>query len=213
MVNDGSSDETGQVLARLATGRDSIEVLEQPINKGKAEAVRHGLLSALQQGVPLVGYLDADLSTPVEEILRLRTQLRERNAQVVLGARVKMLGRHIERRAPRHYLGRVFATAASLILGLGVYDTQCGAKLFCNNAALKAALEHPFISRWAFDVELIGRLLRGTSAADRLEPKDFIEVPLERWVDVSGSKLGPISMVKAGFDLFRIALVLRERRP
>ena len=95
-----------------------------------------------------------------------------------------LLGHRIERSWARHYLGRLFATASSQVLGLPVYDTQCGAKVFRDGPALRAALATPFTSRWAFDVELLGRL--GTGADRR-----FLEVPLERWHDVGGSKLRP----------------------
>ena len=73
-----------------------------------------------------------------------------------------MMGTDIRRSAVRHYTGRLFATAGSLVLGVPVYDTQCGAKAFRVTDALRAALAEPFVSRWAFDVEVLGRLLRST---------------------------------------------------
>jgi len=95
-------------------------------------------------GARLVGFLDADLATPAEEMLRLVSTLRSSRAQAAFAARVALLGTTIERHATRHYLGRVFATAASLILDLRVYDTQCGAKAFHATPLLAAALEEPF---------------------------------------------------------------------
>ena len=89
-----------------------------------------------------------------------------------------MLGYDIDRSAVRHYLGRVFATAASLILQARVYDTQCGAKLFRAGPALSDALATPFLSRWAFDVEFLGRLLIGSPAVPPLPLSAVVEVPL-----------------------------------
>ena len=124
-----------------------------------------------------------------------------------MAARVGLLGRTIERRAARHYLGRVFATFASLALRLRVYDTQCGAKLFRVTPGVVDALSRPFRSSWVFDVELIGRLLR-TSAAP-LPETAFEEVPLLEWHDVSGSKLGALEMARAAADLAVVAAELR----
>jgi len=112
----------------------------------------------------------------------------------------------------RHYLGRVFATAASVILKARVYDTQCGAKLFRATPAVSAALAEPFLSRWAFDVEFLGRLLIGTPAVGPLPLNAIVEVPLAVWHDVKGSKLGIGGMAKTVSDLALVANDLAARR-
>ena len=95
-------------------------------------------------------------ATPHDEIPRfIETLDAHPGIEALFGARVQLLGRTIERRASRHYLGRVSATAISLVLGLAIYDTQCGAKLFRASVACKALFAEPFHSRWLFDVEII----------------------------------------------------------
>eukprot|EP00968_Pinguiococcus_pyrenoidosus_P007674 scaffold520_cov224-Pinguiococcus_pyrenoidosus.AAC.9 len=104
------------------------------------------------------------------------------------------------REASRHYLGRVFATLASMILDLRIYDTQCGAKLFRASPELKAVLATSFHSRWIFDVELIARFAVGRRLArdaahakgHALPPavdESVFEYPLDEWTDIKGSKL------------------------
>jgi glycosyltransferase involved in cell wall biosynthesis len=212
-VDDGSTDRTRERLHEIAArAPDRVRVHGLPANRGKGEAVREGLLQALATGAAAVGYLDADLSTPPEEMLRLVAALEDPAIQVVLGSRVSLLGRRIERRRARHYLGRIFASVASIGLGIPVYDTQCGAKVFRRGPALEAALARPFSSRWAFDVELLGRLLVGEDGAPQLGVAAFLEVPLLRWQDVKGSSLSPGHMLKAGIDLLRISGQIRRRR-
>jgi dolichyl-phosphate beta-glucosyltransferase len=213
LVDDGSTDATAAVLGRLATERAGrIRALPLTPNGGKAEAVRQGLRAALAAGPEIVGYLDADLSTPPAQIDDLRAALERPGVQVAIGARVGMLGYDIERSAVRHYLGRVFATAASMILQARVYDTQCGAKLFRAGPALSAALAAPFLSRWAFDVELLGRLLIGTPDQPALPLSSVVEVPLPVWHDVKGSKLGLGGMARTLRDLALVANDLAARR-
>jgi glycosyltransferase involved in cell wall biosynthesis len=213
LVDDGSQDGTRAVLEELAAarpGRIAAHILAQ--NGGKAEAVRQGLVRALAGNGAAVGYLDADLSTPPDEALRLLDVLEQRGASAVLGARVGLLGTDIHRTAARHYLGRAFASLASLTLAARVYDTQCGAKVFRRTPALVAALETPFLSRWIFDVELLGRLLTGTASVPGITVDDIVEVPLRTWRDVPGSKLKPTHMAGALKDLALVALDLTRRR-
>src|SRR3954447_8476381 len=131
-VDDGSTDGTPAVLDELGRedgGRFLTLHLER--NRGKAEAVRRGILHASRLGHRSVGFWDADLATPLEAIPEFIAVLDAHpEILMVLGSRVRLLGRRGERRAARHYLGRVFASVVSLMLDLPVYDTQCGAKLF-----------------------------------------------------------------------------------
>ena len=113
VVDDGSTDGTREVLESLQRARPGrVVVFVNSPNVGKAEAVRRGLCRALDAACEIVGFLDADLATPVDEALRLLGQMRERDCDVLLGSRVRLLGRHIERNEMRHYLGRVFVIPA-----------------------------------------------------------------------------------------------------
>jgi dolichyl-phosphate beta-glucosyltransferase len=210
-VNDGSRDQTLAVLQRLCAERGGEDlVLDLQPNRGKAEAVRQGLLAALDLAPGLVGFWDADLATPLSELPRLCAILDD-NADVdlVLGSRVRLLGRHIERRALRHYLGRVFATGASLTLGLPVYDTQCGAKLLRAGERARRLVSEPFLTRWVFDVELIARLARLARGGDPPLERRLYELPLLHWTDVPGSKVRPWDFVRSGLELVRIRRAYR----
>jgi glycosyltransferase involved in cell wall biosynthesis len=212
LVDDGSTDGTGTILQRLVDSEpDRFSLITLPTNVGKGESVRRGLRRALDDGAGVVGYYDADLATPPAEMARLVATMHERSELgVVIGARVGLLGHRIRRSMARHYLGRVFATASSVVLGLDVYDTQCGAKVFRDSPAMRVALEEPFVSRWAFDVELLGRLYRGTAHEPGLPGSAFLEVPLREWRDVDGTKIGLRSATRAAADLMRIARAKRR---
>lgn len=203
-VDDGSRDRTAERLAQLrASAPDAVAVHAMGTNSGKAEAVRTGMVEALRTGCESAGYWDADLSTPLEEIGRFREVLRaDPTIVAVLGCRIRRLGANVRRRSSRHYLGRVFATGASIVLRLPVYDTQCGAKLFRATARVREVFAAPLSSRWVFDVEVISRLRSGLDAGEA--QRAFYELPLAQWTDVPGSKLGPRHMLIALLDLLRI---------
>lgn len=208
-VDDGSRDETLTILGAMQKrAPDRIDVLHLSLNGGKGEAVRAGLRRAIELGASEIGYSDADLATPPEELTRLFDTLGRRSELIgVIGSRVKTLGTHIERRPVRHYLGRVFATGAAVALGRAVYDTQCGAKVFRLGPSLTRALEKPFVSRWAFDVELLSRLFEGVPED---APELVHELPLRTWLHMPGSKLSASGMLKASIDLARIGWNVRR---
>ena len=204
-ANDGSTDDTRQRLAdlvrqadRIPEGRGKCHWFDFDIRRGKGEVVRRSVLRILNEtpAFDYIGFWDADLATPLDELSRIAAALRERPRDGVLCSRVKRLGAVIERKPLRHVLGRIFATCASLVLDLPVYDTQCGAKVF-RAEALAQAVQQPFVSSWLFDVEIIQRMIRSGFG-------DLLEKPVQRWTEVQGSKLSPLHAARAPIDLWRI---------
>lgn len=207
-VNDGSRDETLELLERLQTANPRrFSFLHLGHNGGKAEAVRQGALLAIQSGANYVGYWDADLATPLSDIGPFCRVLDDRpHVDAVIGTRMRLLGHAIERRRSRYLLGRLFAKTASLALGVRVFDTQCGAKLFRVTPRLAELLERPFLTRWIFDVEILARLKLARRAAG-LPPLEtaIYEFPLDTWRDVAGSRVKAGDFVKAAFEMARIS--------
>ena len=216
-VDDGSTDATPERLRALAkSASDRVRVLTLVANQGKAEAVRRGVLEALGGDPSWVGFWDADLATPLPVILDFRRLLEARpDLELVMGARVRLLGREIRRSALRHYLGRLSATWIALTLGLRVYDTQCGAKLFRNGPRLAALFREPFLSSWLFDVEILARRIAlGRRHGAPPAQTGVFEVPVAEWADVGGSKVNPAAYLRAAVDLLRIRRrYLRRRSP
>ena len=210
-VDDGSRDNTRAVLDRLQSAHpDQVRVVVLENNRGKAEAVRQGVLASLDAGHPLVGYFDADLSTPLDAALELADSLKRDGVKLVMGSRVKMMGRDISRRAVRHYLSRIFSTIVCLILGMNFYDTQCGAKLFVNTAQTRRIFSFPFQVGWTFDVELIWRFYLAF-AAPGFNPEAIMrEYPLMVWRDVAGSKVSYRDAVKIAKELVRLHRLTRD---
>lgn len=212
LVNDGSKDQTMKILKEVRAGNEQqVDVLDKPVNGGKGEAVRTGILVALRQsGSQYVGFWDADLATPLEQIHDLAAVfVAKPSVDMVFGARVKLLGRDVNRRAIRHYLGRVFATVVSIVLKLPIYDTQCGAKMFRVTAETEDLFAQPFSSRWVFDVEIIARFIQGRRYNFESVKNAIYEFPLPVWRDVAGSQVRPQDFFRALFDVLQIYLRYR----
>ena len=204
-VNDGSNDNTIQTLERIRSQMgSSVEILDLPKNQGKAEAVRQGMLCAISKENPFqyFGYWDADLATPLEEIgVFVDYMYKNENVLWVSGARIKKGGCDIKRSPYRHYLGRIFVTIVNLMLSIEFYDTQCGAKVV-KRTIVKNLFGDPFISKWIFDLELIIRLRNSPKFVSNYV--SVLEKPLEKWEDVSGSKVKATTFFKALVDVIKI---------
>ena len=203
-VNDGSTDNTKDLLMSMAVNcSEKIHVLELKSNSGKAEAVRCGVNYILKNTRALsVGYWDADLSTPLSELMKFIHFLKEHQTILFLmGSRIKRLGANIKRSEVRHYFGRIFASAASITLKLPIYDTQCGAKLIRRELAEDIFCEQ-FLSRWLFDIELIARIIAMFGYDKAIN--HIYEFPLSTWIDEGDSKIKISDFLRVPKELWLI---------
>lgn len=189
-VDDGSTDGTLVVLESIQGNNPrQVDILHLGNNRGKAEAVRLGILKLIENQFENVGYWDADLATPLEAIEDFCTVMEVKDVTLVIGSRVLLLGRNIQRNPLRHYIGRIFATCASLLLKIPVYDTQCGAKIFRTSEILKKVFSKPFKVNWTFDVEMMARFSVVSGESSARICSQWYEYPLKEWLDVKGSKV------------------------
>ncbi|MDN5204885.1 glycosyltransferase [Fulvivirgaceae bacterium BMA10] len=201
-VNDGSTDNTADMLQEIAWGLEQqVHILSLKRNVGKAEAVRKGILHCNTYYDHLfIGYLDADLSTTLNEFQEMTNYLKE-GVDFAFGSRIMKIGSVIERNNFRFFTGRIIATFISKILDIRVYDTQCGCKIFTKELS-NLLFKERFISRWLFDVELFFRMLLKYDKKTALIK--MIEVPLKRWIDEGNSKVKISYFFKLWIDLFKI---------
>ena len=201
-VNDGSKDDTLTMLNNLKPTRpNNIDVVSTKKNSGKAEAVRTGVLHCHSNyKFKKIAYLDADLSTSLEECLAISREV-DGNILFAFGSRIALLGSNIKRKYHRFVLGRIIATFISKQLKLEVHDTQCGCKVF-DKSLSNVIFKEQFISKWLFDVELFHRI---SAIYGRTNMKDIsIEVPLKSWIDTDDSKVKFSYFFGLWIDLFHI---------
>ncbi len=190
VVDDGSNDGTVAQMEALSKDRANIRILRHEVNSGKGAAVKTGMLAARGE---LLLFADADGATPIGEEKRLREAIRV-GADIAIGSRaasvIKGDSRLASRLSPmekvewkvqthRHVMGRVFAMLVKLILGIKYDDTQCGFKMFTQQAAIdlfSRASQQQFI----FDCEIL-------YLAEKLGYQ-VLEIPVN-WHEVSGSKV------------------------
>lgn len=208
LVDDGSKDDTFDVIDKLAKDNDFVKIIKLKRNKGKAEAIRFAFNSLIETcNYDYIGYFDADFATPLSEIEHFLNEIKKTRKPFIMGIRLKRIGAVIERNNFRHYFGRIIASIISqLILKLPVYDTQCGAKLIESKLA-KQLFKDPFKTKWLFDVELIARM-------QKLHGKEFclnniVELPLNTWIDKGDTRVSFLDFVKTPFNLIRLYFAYR----
>ncbi len=201
-VDDGSTDETFQILTKLSGEfTNQMHVVRCESNKGKAGAVKAGFQFVFDSlSCNKIAYLDADLSTSLEECREI-SKLVNGEIQFVFGSRILKIDNTIKRKWYRYVFGRVVATFISRSLGLPVYDTQCGCKIFEISLAKKIFTDN-FISRWLFDVELFHRMIRIFGRGNM--PVYTKEIPLNAWIDAKDSRVKFTYFFKLWLDLYAI---------
>jgi dolichyl-phosphate beta-glucosyltransferase len=179
VVNDGSTDNTLEVVNRIAALNPDIRLLNNPGNRGKGYSVRHGMLEAHGD---VILFTDADLSSPIYEAGKLFAAI-EQGADVAIGSRWLQADLQTERQPwYRQLYGRLFNLALRIVLGLSYRDTQCGFKAFTREAA-QTIFPRQRIERWGFDPELL-------FLANKFNLRTT-EVPVE-WAHDHRSKISPL---------------------
>ncbi|PCI00104.1 MAG: glycosyl transferase family 2 [Flavobacteriaceae bacterium] len=201
-VNDGSLDCTLLVLLSLRRQFPSqVKIVNQTINKGKANTVRNGILTCYkEEQFEQIAFLDADLSTSLDECYTL-SKLQNHRRLLVFGSRKNVSTNHIIRKKYRFVIGRIIARLISSQLQLNIYDTQCGCKIMDRSIVL-ALFEEEFMSRWLFDVEIFHRFKNLYNPAQ--VALHFKEVTLNSWEDTEDSRVPFSYALKLWLDLFRI---------
>jgi len=191
VIDNGSVDRTVNLVKRLGSGRVPIHLVGCA-ERGKGAAVRRGVLTSSAR---FVGYMDADLATPIET-LDFIVPLLNGGYQAVIGSR-HIGGATLAEPQPGSRIlgGAVFRFLAQRILP-GIEDSQCGCKFFTAVTA-RAAIRDLRVTGFAFDVEL----LRAVLALD----VNIVEIPVV-WSDQEGSTLNGLrDGIKAVADVFRLA--------
>jgi dolichyl-phosphate beta-glucosyltransferase len=185
VVNDGSRDETADIVRTYMKDHPQIRLLENPGNRGKGYAVRHGMIEAKGEIRLLT---DTDLSAPIYESKKLFDAI-ESGADVAVGSRWQLPDMQT-RRQPwyRQITGRIFNGLNRIFLGLKLKDTQCGFKAFSRSAAL-SIFPSAQVERWGWDPEAL-------FLANRLNFR-VVEIPVE-WAHDDRSKINPI---RDGFSI------------
>lgn len=181
VVNDGSRDNTADIVRGYMREHAIVRLLENPGNKGKGYSVRHGMMDACGDILLLS---DADLSSPIYEARKLFDAIEKEGADIAIGSR--WLQRETQtQRQPfyRQVSGRVFNIMLRVVLGLKQKDTQCGFKAFTRMAA-QSVFPPQRIERWGFDPEIL-------FLADKFRLKT-VEVPVE-WANDDRSKINPLT--------------------
>lgn len=208
-VNDGSKDNTLQVLNTLKEGReDFISVYDCEKNGGKAEAVRLGMLHmADHKDLDYIGFLDADLSTDLTDFDELVSTIENSDYKIVSGSRISRMGANITKESARKIISLTVNFIIRKILKMDFKDTQCGAKIF-HKDVINICFRDQFITQWIFDVEIFKRITHyfGIERAREI----LCEKPLKRWIHADGSKLSMKDSVKIIGQLGQIAWSYRK---
>ena len=174
--DDGSRDDTVKIVEEL--GLANLKIIRAPKNEGKGSAVRRGMLAATGK---YVLFDDADNSTPIEEVRKVLHKLDQEGYDVAIGSRAAAGAGEASKGVVRRMMSGGLRWIVANFFKIGVRDTQCGFKMFTQEAAQRLYTAQT-IDGFSFDLEIL-------YLAAKLGYK-IVEVPVA-WVDAPGSKVDP----------------------
>jgi dolichyl-phosphate beta-glucosyltransferase len=195
LVDDGSQDGTRAVMDAAAANHSAVRVEALPHNRGKGRALAVGVEAAKGDEILVT---DADLSTPIEELENLRAAL-SGGAGIAIGSRA-LRGSRVEVSQPiyRVLMGKGFNLIVQAVLLPGIWDTQCGFKLFRADIA-RRVFAGLITDGFGYDPEVLYRARRnGVKIA---------EVPVV-WRNSAPTKVSPL---KSSWDMLKHVVRLRLR--
>ncbi len=149
IIDDGSKDRTFQIIEENFRENDRIKILKNGKNLGKGASIRKGV-EATEKELILIS--DADLSTPIEELLKLTSNLK--NFDCLIDSRGMKEAKILKRQKKyKELLGKLGNLIIQILLLPGIKDTQCGFKLIKKD--LKNIFKKTTLNRWGFDFELL----------------------------------------------------------
>ena len=195
LVDDGSSDGTRQVMDAAAGRHSSVRVEALPHNRGKGRALAVGVEAARGEEILLT---DADLSTPIEELEKLQAAV-DKGAGVAIASRALRESRvEVSQPVYRVMMGKVFNLIVQAVLLPGIWDTQCGFKLFRADVA-RPVFASLSTDGFGYDPEVLYHARkRGVKIA---------EVPVT-WRNSAPTKVSP---VLSSLDMLKHVLRVRLR--
>jgi len=194
VVNDGSKDKTGKIVENFKNLIKNLRLIDNQSNRGKGYVVRRGMLEAKGQ---YRLFMDADNATSVEHLEKIWPFLKE-GFEVVIGSRDRKDAAGAKQAVSQSFLKRQLGNSANLLIQLvavpGIWDTQCGFKVFSAEAA-QNIFSKCLIDRWGFDIEAL-------ALARRLGYKIAI-IPVY-WVNNPNSRVNWKGYLKTFAELFKI---------
>lgn len=214
LVITGTADQRARLepgLSAWLAAQPRVRFVELSGSRAESALVQAGMVRVLGEGYPFVGYWAPDCEVDPTLVVEWRRRLEQEGALLIFGSRLRLVQSKPPGSWLRHYAGRVHASIVSLVLRLGIYDTDCCAKLFRNTEVTRAVFADPFETSVCFDVELFVRLLAQAAARPELDiGRDCIEAPVQTWRRHAQPRYGLANAGRVANDLLLLRARMRE---